>query len=187
MDEVWKSVVGWDGLYEVSNMGRVRSLPRVVDGGGFLYQRSGRILRERVDLSGRPRVSLCRDAKAKDFFIHALVSSAFSGPRPEPAFDACHSDGDPRNNRLDNLRWDTKKANQNDRFRHGTMHVGEKCHFAKLTSAQALQILADGRKQKDIAFEYGVTQQHISRIKRSASWGHIAAEKGVRFSAVEVV
>lgn len=161
MIEEWRSVTGWDGLYEVSSMGRVR--------------RGLRILSPRVDKVRRQRVSLCRNAKAVDRFIHTLVLEAFIGKRPA-GFDCCHNDGNPSNNELTNLRWDTKKANQADRVKHGTMSFGEKNPASKLTADQVERIRIDSRSQSAIAKEYGIVQQTVSKIKNGHMW-----KRGVMF------
>ena len=153
--------MGWEDLYEVSSMGRVR--------------RGSRVIAPKVDQGGRLRISLCRNAKAIDRFIHVLVLEAFVGPRPSK-FDCCHNDGNSVNNALTNLRWDTKKANQADRVKHGTMSFGEKNHASKLTEEQVESIRRDGRRQAVIAREYGIVQQTVSKIKLGHRW-----ERGVKF------
>lgn len=122
--EEWRPVVGYEGAYEVSNLGRVRSLPRVVMRGanGPLPVR-GRILKQvrsqevyrQVGIGGRPRR------------VHHLVAEAFIGPRP-PGLEICHNNGDGADNRASNLRYDTKSANELDRVRHGTHHNANKTH-----------------------------------------------------------
>ena len=115
--------------------------------------------------------------KRQIFFVHALVLTAFIGARPSETIDACHNDGDQLNNKLTNLRWDTKKSNQADRIDHGTMCFGERSPNSKLKTSQILEIIRDSRPQKVIAKEYGVVQQTISKIKQLKSWTHLHDEK----------
>ena len=120
-DEEWRPVVGYEGFYEVSNLGRVRSLDRVIDHGrnGSTNLR-GRILSASVpDKKHYSSVGLSAGGAYRHAMVHTLVATAFIGPRPI-GMECCHNDGDKNNNRADNLRWDTPSANQLDRRKHGT-------------------------------------------------------------------
>jgi hypothetical protein len=118
MQETWLPVVGWEGFYEVSDQGQVRSLDRVVAFG--LQQRlaRGRILKPGRDNHGVLFVNLSADGRHRVRRVHVLLLEAFVGPRP-PGLDGCHWDDDSENNRLANLRWDTKSANARDKIRNG--------------------------------------------------------------------
>ena len=119
MKEVWKGIPDWEGYYEVSDMGHVRSLPRVLHrSNGYQQTIFGRLLKPRVSAYGHLRVALCRPGRREDKCIHQLVLTAFVGPCPDGC-EACHNDGDHQNNRLSNLRWDTHAANMADTARHG--------------------------------------------------------------------
>jgi hypothetical protein len=117
--EEWRPVPAAPG-YEASDQGRIRSVDRVyVDAMGRHQHRKGVVLRESaVGEEGRPYVSLGR---GRHRLVYRLVLEAFVGPCPD-GMEACHGDGNHRNNRLDNLRWDTRGANMLDAVRHGT-HV----------------------------------------------------------------
>lgn len=118
-EERWLPVVGYEGLYEVSDQGRVKSLQRRVrDRKGFRLVRE-RILRWNQNGFGYHTVVLCREGSKKTRSIHQLVLEAFVGPRPDGAV-ACHNDGNPTNNQPSNLRWDTQSNNLYDAVRHGT-------------------------------------------------------------------
>ena len=119
--EQWLPVPGYEGHYEVSDHGRVRSLDRTV-------LRCGRTMRVRGEMKalvdngqGRKRVYLSKDGQMRRLQIHRLVLSVFVGPCPE-GMEACHNDGNPANNHVENLRWDTGSANMHDKRRHGTDH-----------------------------------------------------------------
>jgi predicted secreted protein len=99
------------------------------------------------------------------------VLTAFVGPRPK-GLQCCHNDGNPWNNKLENLRWDTAQSNQRDRAKHGTSNRGERCASAKLTETQVAAIRADARLQREIAADYGVKENTISRIKSGKRWAH---------------
>jgi len=159
--ETWKAVVGYEGLYEVSDAGRIRNV-RTGKIKTYTHNRQKR----------RPFVGLWRNNKIRIIYPHKAVLEAFVGPRP-PRMEACHNNGDPFDNRLENLRWDTTRNNQLDRIKHGTSNRGERCAAAKLTEAQVRAIRADTRLQEEIAAEYGVRQNTISRIKSGKRWGHV--------------
>jgi len=114
--ERWLPVVGLEGRYEVSDRGRVRSLNHVfIRKDGRRHRWSGRILATPLNDKGYPYVHIGRRTR----YVHQLVLEAFVGPRPAD-LDGCHGDGDPTNNSLANLRWDTTSANAQDAIRHGT-------------------------------------------------------------------
>jgi hypothetical protein len=98
---------------------------------------------------------------------------AFVNKRPE-GMECCHEDGDPWNNALTNLRWDSKKNNSQDKFKHGTQKMGEKHPMSKLTVENVLAIRQDNRIHRVIAIEYGVSQSVISEIKSRKSWAHVS-------------
>ena len=120
-DEEWKPVPGWDGLYEVSNEGRVRSLARTLlkRGGTMKYRLPEKILSNRISGSGYPAVFLCRDGVREQATVHTLVLQAFVGPRPTSTHKGLHRDDNPRNNHVSNLYWGTMQENALDRVRNG--------------------------------------------------------------------
>lgn len=129
-NEHWLPVVGYEGFYEVSDHGHVRSLDRFVERrqkGTMLYK--GRQLRAAVT-RWRLLVVLHRDNKAKTCGVHRLVLEAFVGACPE-GMECCHNDGDHTNNNLDNLRWDTHSNNVYDIVRHGRHQFALKTECAQ--------------------------------------------------------
>lgn len=122
MKEMWRPVVGWEDLYEVSDHGRVRSLDRIGRlGASGSRKYKGRVLRPIANELNYQKVSLCRDRHHEIRRIHRLVLEAFIGPCP-PGMETRHRDGDPANNHLTNLRWGTKTDNNLDQVRHGTQY-----------------------------------------------------------------
>lgn len=120
MDEEWRPVVGYEGLYEVSDQGRIRSLPRYVPlRGELIRKQEGRIKKPTTRSSdGRVQITLWKNGERKLLYTYRLVLEAFCGPCP-PNHEACHWDDDPSNNTLKNLRWGTQSDNQKDRIRNG--------------------------------------------------------------------
>lgn len=120
INEVWKSIPGYEGVYEVSNLGRVRSLDRYVrcrGNGRRLFR--GRVLSGKYDRDGYHLVSLNLEGKEFTAKAHRLVLLAFVGPCPS-GHVVRHLDGDPGNNSLDNLAYGTYLDNSEDQRRHGT-------------------------------------------------------------------
>ncbi|WP_081343772.1 NUMOD4 motif-containing HNH endonuclease [Mycobacteroides chelonae] len=125
MSENWRPVCGYEGIYEVSDLGSVRSLDRL-DARG--WRRRGHILPQTPHVhSGRPSVSLTKRNRQANRMVHSLVLEAFKGPRPT-GLEACHANGDRTDNRLANLRWDTRSANQLDAVRLGEHALASRTH-----------------------------------------------------------
>ena len=112
MEEIWKDVVGYEGYYQVSNLGRVRSLDRIASNGRKI---KGKILSTKVNTPPYyPRVSLSVNGKMKLAQVHRLVAQAFVyNPDPEHKTQVGHKDESRTNNRADNLEWVTPKENSN--------------------------------------------------------------------------
>ena len=111
--EIWKDVIGFEGYYQVSSLGEVRSLDRHVNGNcGSVYVSKGRILKQIEDKLGYQRVNLCKDGEQIMFLVHRLVYEAFNGKIPE-GMQVNHIDEDKSNNRLENLNLMTPKENTN--------------------------------------------------------------------------
>lgn len=159
--EEWRDVVGFEGFYQVSNFGNIKNTKTE--------------LIKKIQLNirlNRPQICLSKFDKVTTVYPHKLVMEAFVGKRPV-GMECCHADGDPWNNNLSNLRWDTRINNSQDKFKHGTQKLGENHPMSKLTIEKVLKIRQDNRVHRLIAFEYGVSQSVISQIKSKKSWVHI--------------
>ena len=169
--EEWRSVVGYEGRYEVSSMGRVRSY--YIAGHQIVSISPQRICCLDVAQDGYHRIELRRDGTARKFYVHDLLLFAFVGPCPSGMM-ARHLDGTRTNNIPGNLEWATAKDNQGDRVRHGTHIRGERCPHAKLTHERVaeLRILcATGQATQEIAGRmFGLPQQQVSKIIRGVSY-----------------
>lgn len=123
--EQWRPIPGYEVQYEVSDHGRVRSLDRMVPGkDGRLTFYHGKELKPWVQNSGHLKVGLGNNRRE---YIHRLVLLAFVGPCPS-GMEACHGNDDPSDNRIDNLRWDTRHENGLDRLRNGINTIANKTH-----------------------------------------------------------
>ena len=129
--EVWREITGWEGFYEVSNLGNVRSLDRVVRGArGATAVMRARGMKGHITKKGYEVVNLSRDNRNQTFKVHRLVLFAFSGECPD-GFEACHNNGIKTDNSAENLRWDSKSANGYDQITHGNHPQARKTHCAQ--------------------------------------------------------
>lgn len=128
--EEWRPVVGYEGYYEVSNLGRVRSLDRrVSNGSGNTRIARGVMLKPSLRDGFKYYVVNLGHGRGRrrTVQVHILVLEAFVGPRPDGLI-ACHNDGIHLNNRSSNLRWDTYSENLRDQVRHGIHFGASKTH-----------------------------------------------------------
>jgi hypothetical protein len=163
--EIWRAVVGHEGRYEISDLGRVRSL----------LQRQPRILAQSAKRHRRGCLSVelrADGSKRVHRLVHQLVLEAFVGPRPE-GHGGAHDDGDPTNNRLPNLAWKTQLENMEDRDRHGRTAVGEQAGGAKLTVDEVLAIRGSKAGVASLARTYGVGPTAIRNILDRETWTHV--------------
>ena len=189
MIEEWKAIPGYEGFYEVSNMGKVRSIDRVVERGGPYGRRFLSLKSKMLSLipgdQGHMSVYLYGPEggtkSMKYFAVHRLVLLAFRGPCP-PGMQACHfPDPDPTNNCVDNLMWGTPKTNMQHREIHGHGARGSKSVRAKLTEADIPVIRKKLAKAEGvlgglsaIAREYKVDAATIRDIRIRKTWWHVA-------------
>ena len=163
--EEWRAVVGFEGYYETSNRGQVKSLARERIGscpyGSFVRQYSERILSQNRLRRGYLGVGLYRDGSETRHLVHRLVLEAFVGPCPD-GMECCHYDGDPSNNHVSNLRWGTRAENYADTVRHGTTLRGEDNGYSKLTEFDVIEIrrmyAAGEGSLREIGERFGVGQ-----------------------------
>lgn len=174
MSERWLPVPGFEGLYEVSDLGRVKSLPRQVKRGnlGGLWLMPGRMLKPYRSSNGYLTVNLCKDGVPTSMQVHRLVLLAFAGPCP-PWLEARHGPGGPLDNRLANLSYGTSAENKRDKIRDGTHPGGERNASAKLTTPQVIEIrsrYSHGESQAALAREYGVTPSTMWALVHNRTW-----------------
>lgn len=178
MDERWLPIVGSDGYYEVSDLGNVRSWHKT--GCSTCRAVKPKLLKPKPDTSNSGRLVVgikMADGTYPTFRVHRLVAAAFLGPCP-PGLEVCHNDGNAGNNRLANLRYDTRSSNLMDRVAHGTHGRGEANAQHILTEREVREIraLASARSvsQDDIAAQFGISQSLVSNIHLRRAWGWLA-------------
>lgn len=172
MKEVWKDVPNWEGMYQVSDLGRVRSLDREDNRG---YKRRGHLLQPGWRPTGYGIVSLYFEGVPTQRYVHALVLETFIGDCP-PGKQVCHTDGDAANNRLSNLRYGTPKENCHDRVGHGTMICGEQHYCARLLPEQVhaiRRLVKQGRSFASIAKDFSVATSTVGGIISGKNWKHL--------------
>jgi len=146
--EEWRPVVGYEGLYEVSDAGRVRSVDRYVERTGRPVRLRGVLMKlQRAQAGGYWTVAMCQGGLQRTHTVHSLVMQAFVGPRPD-GMEVRHLDGDPTNSRLSNLAYGVPSENALDRVRHGTHNMTRKTHCKhghEFTEANTYLMRSGGR------------------------------------------
>lgn len=122
--ETWREIPGWEGYYEASDHGSVRSVERIVEHANGPITVAPRVLRPSPHDSGHLRVCLSRDRKSSTHYVHTLVLEAFHGPKPFEDAICRHLNGIETDNRPVNLRWGTYGENRLDAEWHA-LHPGE--------------------------------------------------------------
>ena len=129
--EIWRDVIGYEGLYQVSSQGRVKSVYRKVFNPGLNVWRiqKERILKTVLDPKGYVRITLSKEGKVKQYLLHRIVAKAFI-PNPNMYPQINHKDENPENNSVDNLEWCTNLYNSN----YGN-------HCIRVSEAQSIPII----------------------------------------------
>lgn len=156
----WKKIPSFPD-YEVSNVGLVR--------------KGKKVLNVHFSHDGYSKVTLKKNGKFYSKAIHPLVAEAFIGPRPK-GYDCCHNNGLRNDNKVENLRWDTRRNNCLDAVKHGTTHKGERHPMRKLNAKQVLEIrerYKNGEGRRTIAKDFEIKPEHVNDIVAKRYWSHI--------------
>jgi hypothetical protein len=181
MEVEWRIIPRFDGLYSVSNDGRVRTESRTVPWAGTTkgHHLPGRELNLYTNVAGYHVVNLKRpDGKRTVERVHRLVLETFVGPAPT-GFDCRHLNGVPDDNRLENLQWGSRKENVQDMLAHGTAQVGSECSWAVLTEARVVEIRRlrkAGLSWKALSLHFGLSQSTVRGAVNSKSWKHVGED-----------
>ena len=185
--ERWLPAVGWEGLYEVSDLGRVRGLDRMeavtcncpcrCATGKHWRSRRGKIIAPRGAPDGYLRVNLYRNGRGVQAQIHRLVAHAFIGPLPT-GMETLHGLGGQQDNRIANLRYGTRAENVADMVRAGTQSRGSARPLAKLTEDSVRQCreryAAGGVTVRALALEFEVSRAAMRHALSGETWRHVA-------------
>lgn len=157
--EQWKSIKDFEGWYEVSDLGRVRSLDRTIDHPCGAKRRKGIILKEKIDTHGYCFVILCRNAYRKHCLVHRLVAQQFiKNPFNKPAIN--HKTGNKLDNRAAELEWATNQENSQHSYDTG---LDNKRSMSKEKAAEIKRMISKGVRKIDISramkVSYSIVQQ----------------------------
>lgn len=176
MQEEWKPVVGYEGLYEVSNFGRIKAFQKTVNKGKCHRSWDEHFLKYGVDGCGYYRTNLAKNGMNRTVKVHRLVAEAFI-PNPEGKPEVNHVDGNKQNNHVSNLEWCTHGENQNHAYRIGLKSVdGSKNPAHKLTDEEVDFIRKNYIPRHPefgtvaLSKKFGVHRKTISRITCGNSW-----------------
>lgn len=167
--EFWRDIDGYEGVYQISNFGRIKSIER--------GNRKEKILKPSPNTHGYLKVTLSRFNVKKDCIIHQYVATYFV-ENPYFLSQINHKDGDKRNNFYGNLEWCTQSENTKHAYNNRLIlhRVGEGIINSKLTDDQICEIRkyrSDGLKLIDISKKFGVSISTISMICNRKIWTHI--------------
>lgn len=165
-NERWRDVAGYEGLYSISNLGRVRR-----DIGGRGLCKTGRILKSSINKRPYLRLVLCKNGKQRTIPVHKLVAAAFIGECPE-GMEVNHIKQPKTNNRTENLEYVSHAENMKHAARNGLMNPcrGEKNGSAKLKYSDVMQIFElreKGLSHRKICTIIKISRRQVSRILRS--------------------
>lgn len=160
MNELWRNIDGYKGVYQVSSFGRIRS---------YKYN-SSRILKPRINRQGYLYINLCEEGKYKSFTIHRIVSKAFLG---KSSLTVNHKNGNKLNNCIENLEWISQQENTNHAKFNNLLAKGEKNGKSKL-SIRDVELIRykykNGKSMRCIGKEFSVSHNCISKIINNKSW-----------------
>lgn len=174
--EEWRAVIGWEGLYEVSSEGRVRSLPRIVPvtirGKRATYVTGGKMLSLSKGNGGYPTVGMHNRGASRKDSVHVLVCEAFIGPRPSSEHQVNHKDFDKTNNTPGNLEWVIPSKNISHLFCNGRSR-GKRNGREILKPCEVLEIRrlwAAGIKPRMLCKMFLISEDSCRRIRLRRSW-----------------
>ena len=180
MDEIWKDISGYEGLYLISNLGRIKSLNRDwIAGSGGLRNHPEIILKLNIHPKGYLRITLCKNKKQKYYYVHRLVLETFIG---KSDLECNHKNSIKDDNRLENLEWVTSSENQRHAILNNLQFIpkGIQCSNSKLTEKQVRRIkfISQNYKVKwgywsKLSKALDVHQGTISQILCNKTWRHI--------------
>lgn len=169
MKENWKDINDYEGQYQVSNFGNVKSLRRKDTFKSGRWKRE-RILKPNMTKWGYLKVGLCKKGTVSTKSIHKLVANTFV-LNPRLLSEVNHKDGCKTNNRSDNLEWCTHAENQKHAIEKELYRVGENHPSAKLKESQVEEIRESVNiTQRQLAKKYGVSQRTIAQIIHNEIW-----------------
>jgi len=170
--EEWRSVIGYEEIYEVSDLGRIKSLSRYRGNGKSGYVIPDRIRRQSLDSDGYLLVSLYIKGVSQKLKAHRITAQAFI-PNPENKPEVNHKKGIKTDNRVSELEWNTEPENKKHALENGLMVSGEKHPNSKLTEIQVLEIRASKLSHVELSLLYNTNRTNIIKIVNRQRWRFI--------------
>ena len=174
--EVWKDIVGYEGLYQVSSFGRVKSLDKLIKGkSGSLVPRKEKALRLDIDVDGYLIATLTKDNNSKKYKVHRLVAMNFI-PNSFKKSQVNHIDNVRNNNKVSNLKWGTPSENSKHMRMCDRQAKGDKIGNSKLNEEKVTKIrdlISKKIPYKAIAKKFSVYPGTIQKIRSRTTWKHI--------------
>jgi hypothetical protein len=185
MNEQWKDIKGYEGLYQISDKGNIKSLERIVkDSSGRIYKRKEKLLSTKPWMkNGRPyyvKVSLIKeDGKKENKAVHRLVAESFI-PNPESKPEVNHIDQHRDNNLVENLEWVSKEENMKHAVVPGGKGINNNNSILTEKDVKNICILLQsGYSNLDITEELEVSSAVVSNIKYKRQWTHLDCVKNL--------
>lgn len=170
MKEIWKDVIGYEGWYSVSSLGRIRR-DRPSTGA-----KVGRILKQYKHKGGYYFVGLSKDCIEKNIDVHRIVAKAFIGI-PEKNLQVNHKDCNKLNNKISNLEYLTPKENTNHSIRNGLSPFGSNHKNSKINEKDVIKIREIYSRgditQQRISEKFGLSRSSIGNILKNKTWKHV--------------
>lgn len=167
MEEIWKDVVGYENIYEVSNFGNVRTHKNKTtwtERHGLRHWKQ-RGLKNKTPNGRDIRVSLWKDGKVKDWLVHRLVAYAFIPNTDKNKNSINHIDGNPRNNHVENLEWCNHKENNNHAFESGLMTTNNKTTLLRLSDNKTFNFRSMAKASLFLGHHSGYISNTLKRNK----------------------
>lgn len=176
--EIWRVIEISNGLYHVSNLGNVRSVPHSVFGVGKnkWQTRKGKVLKLETTIDGYYRATMSIDGKSKRVLVHRLVAIAFiDNPKNKPFIN--HINGIRNDNRVENLEWCTNSENVIHSIKlNGYKQHGDNSSRAKLNSKQVKEIFKSSGSSAEVALKYKISAKTIRDIRVGKSWSRVTGK-----------
>jgi len=174
MKEEWRPILGYEGIYDASNIGNIMRIKP--EKNTF----AGRIMQQSNDRYGYPHVKLCKGGKAKGYGVHTLIIGAFVGPCPEGE-QVNHIDGDKTNNNVENLEYVTQRENNEHAFTFGlknTDHMVGERHYGSILTENAIpqirRLIKEGEfTMAEIGIMYGAKRSTITNVRSGHTWSWV--------------